>query len=547
VSRVRSQVPPTRARSGRPRRRLRPRPLCLNLSPTPSQTHSGYDLGITGGITTSPPFLQSFFPAVSARQAAAAASAPPTDDPAAAAYCKFDDPLLTFFTSSAFLAAAVASLFAGGLSRRAGRRATLLAAGVAFLLGTALTAGAVHVAMLVAGRVLLGAGIGLANAAAPTFLAEVAPTRARAACGAMFQLGTTFAVLFSQVVNLLVLDSGGGSAPDRPPSAWARHAWRLAIGLAFLPAVGLTVGAALCSDSPASLAWRGHRHAARAALVRLRGGEGAGVEEEWAAISQAAQAAAAPSPSTTAAAATTAPWALPFTRALRPELVVASGIAAGSQLGGINAILFYVAPTAASLGASPRGALGAAVAVGAALFLGTFVSIFTADRLGRRVLLLQGGVQMLVCEVALAALLAAFSGPKAGRGATLPGAPPLPPGAAAAALALMCLFVLGFSWSWGPLGWVIPAEVWPLEARPAGQALTTALNFFIVFVVTQVRERGEKRWRETERKEKEEGGVNGAHLFPILTPPLPSPLSPRPFWPACARCSGASTCCSRDS
>jgi hypothetical protein len=385
--------------------------------------------------------------------------------------------LLTFFTSSAFLAAAAASLFAGDLSRRAGRRAVLVAAGFAFLAGTGLTAGAVHVSMLVAGRLLLGVGIGLANAAAPTFLAEVAPTHRRAACGICFQLGTTFAVLASQAVNFVILGGGAATAAD---SAWARHGWRLAMGLAALPAAGLTAGAFLVSDSPASLAYRGREAEGWAALARLRGGGAAGaggggggggspgsppsalgaaVEAEW----QSIRAAAAEGRRSAVA---TRPWTLPFARRLRPELIMACAVAAGSQLNGINAILFYVAPTAASLGASARGALGAAVAVGGALWLGTFVSIFTADRLGRRPLLIQGGVQMLVCEVGLAAVLARFMGRE---GAGGPGGPALPPSAAAASLALMCFFVLGFSWSWGPLGWVIPAEVWPLEARAAGQ------------------------------------------------------------------------------
>ena len=464
-----------------PLRPTRPSPFSLSLSPLslsllPSLTPcSGYDLGITGGITAARPFLTAFFPAVAARQAAAEGAPPP--DPVAAAYCKFDDPLLTFFTSSAFLAAAAASLFAGDLSRRAGRRAVLVAAGFAFLAGTGLTAGAVHVSMLVAGRLLLGVGIGLANAAAPTFLAEVAPTHRRAACGICFQLGTTFAVLASQAVNFVILGGGAATAAD---SAWARHGWRLAMGLAALPAAGLTAGAFLVSDSPASLAYRGREAEGWAALARLRGGGAAGaggggggggspgsppsalgaaVEAEW----QSIRAAAAEGRRSAVA---TRPWTLPFARRLRPELIMACAVAAGSQLNGINAILFYVAPTAASLGASARGALGAAVAVGGALWLGTFVSIFTADRLGRRPLLIQGGVQMLVCEVGLAAVLARFMGRE---GAGGPGGPALPPRAAAASLALMCFFVLGFSWSWGPLGWVIPAEVWPLEARAAGQ------------------------------------------------------------------------------
>ena len=98
---------------------------------------------------TSPtsPSSQRFFPAI-AREAAAAKAAP-------SPWCKYDDHLLTLFTSSCFLAAAVTTLFAGPFTRSAGRRAAMVAAGVAFIVGIALCAGAVHVAMLVVGRLLV--------------------------------------------------------------------------------------------------------------------------------------------------------------------------------------------------------------------------------------------------------------------------------------------------------------------------------------------------------------------------------------------------------
>lgn len=35
----------------------------------------------------------------------------------------------------------------------------------------------------------------------------------------------------------------------------------------------------------------------------------------------------------------------------------------------------------------------------------------------------------------------------------------------------------GFAWSWGPLGWLVPSEVQPLETRSAGFSLTVSTNF----------------------------------------------------------------------
>ena len=70
---------------------------------------------------------------------------------------------LTLFTSSAFLAAAVATLLAGALSQAAGRRVSMAVAGCLFVVGVGMTAGAGATWMLIAGRVLLGLGIGFAN------------------------------------------------------------------------------------------------------------------------------------------------------------------------------------------------------------------------------------------------------------------------------------------------------------------------------------------------------------------------------------------------
>jgi hypothetical protein len=35
-------------------------------------------------------------------------------------------------------------------------------------------------------------------------------------------------------------------------------------------------------------------------------------------------------------------------------------------------------------------------------------------------------------------------------------------GMAAAVIAFICIYIAGFAWSWGPLGWLVPSEIQPL-------------------------------------------------------------------------------------
>jgi hypothetical protein len=49
----------------------------------------------------------------------------------------------------------------------------------------------------------------------------------------------------------------------------------------------------------------------------------------------------------------------------------------------------------------------------------------------------------------------------------------------------ICVYVLSFGWSWGPLGWLVPSEIFPLEIRSAGQSITVTVNLLFTFVVAQ--------------------------------------------------------------
>ena len=52
-------------------------------------------------------------------------------------------------------------------------------------------------------------------------------------------------------------------------------------------------------------------------------------------------------------------------------------------------------------------------------------------------------------------------------------------------IVLVCVFTSGFAWSWGPLGWLVPSEIQPLETRSTGQAITVSTNFVFTAVIGQ--------------------------------------------------------------
>ena len=50
----------------------------------------------------------------------------------------------------------------------------------------------------------------------------------------------------------------------------------------------------------------------------------------------------------------------------------------------------------------------------------------------------------------------------------------------------ICIYVAGFAWSWGPLGWLVPSEIFPLEIRSAAQSINVSVNMLFTFIVAQI-------------------------------------------------------------
>ncbi|KAI5072067.1 hypothetical protein GOP47_0012173 [Adiantum capillus-veneris] len=168
------------------------------------------------------------------------------------------------------------------------------------------------------------------------------------------------------------------------------------------------------------------------------------------------------------------PWRAMWKKS-KPQLGVTVALQVFQQLTGINAIMFYAPVLFQTVGFKSDAALYSAAIMGGINVLSTLVSLALVDPLGRRKLLLEGSVQMLVAQVAIGALLGKSL--KAGQE---------PSGEVAIwIIVLTCVFVPGFTWSWGPMGWLIPSEIFPLESRPAGQSVAILVNMLFTFLIAQ--------------------------------------------------------------
>ncbi|KAJ1400140.1 Sugar/inositol transporter [Sesbania bispinosa] len=404
----------------------------------------GYDLGITGGVTSMEPFLVKFFPSVYKQMK--------DESSHESQYCKFDNELLTLFTSSLYLAALVASFFASTTTRMLGRKTSMFLGGLFFLVGALLNGFAVNVEMLIIGRLLLGFGVGYCNQSVPVYLSEMAPAKIRGALNMGFQMMITIGILAANLINY------GTSKLE--------NGWRISLGLGAVPAVMLCVGSLFLGDTPNSLIERGQREGAKKMLQKIRGVEN--VDEEFQDLIDACEASKK----------VEHPWKNITSPKYKPQVTFCSLIPFFQQLTGINVIMFYAPVLFKTLGFGDEASLISAVISGGVNVVATLVSIVSVDKFGRRILFLEGGVQMFLSQMAVGAMIAWKFG-VSGEGSFTKGEANL-------LLFFICTYVAAFAWSWGPLGWLVPSEICSLEVRSAGQAINVAVNMLFTFFIAQV-------------------------------------------------------------
>ncbi|WRX32545.1 Major facilitator [Theobroma cacao] len=401
----------------------------------------GYDIGISGGVTSMDDFLEKFFPKVYARKHRARENN----------YCKFNDEYLQLFTSSLYLAAIFASFLSSMFSRKYGRRWTITVSSVFFLAGAFLNLGAKNLGMLIAGRLFLGLGLGCANQSIPVFISEISPAKYRGGLNIVFQLLITVGIFIANLVNY-------GTSKIK------NHGWRISLGGAAVPAAILLVGSFFIVDTPASLVERGKKEEGLNTLKKIRDSDN--VTEEFNEIVRA----------TEVANKIKHPFLeLAMKRHNWPPLISATVLHFFQQFTGMNVIMFYAPVLFQTMGFGGDAALMSAMITGAVNMFSTLISNFTVDVVGRKRLLVAGALTMLTGQCVVGGLLKQY----------LLSTNSVSHIVSIVVVIFICLFVFAYAWSWGPLGWLIASEVFPLETRNAGYFFAVGMNMLCTFIIAQ--------------------------------------------------------------
>ena len=140
-------------------------------------------------------------------------------------------------------------------------------------------------------------------------------------------------------------------------------------------------------------------------------------------------------------------------------------LSAFQQFVGINVVLYYAPEIFKTMGANTDVALLQQIIVGAINLSFTVLAIFTVDRFGRRPLMIIGA---LVMSVAMLLLGTTFYTNSVGIGS----------------LICMLVYTAGFAMSWGPVCWVLLAEIFPNSIRSTVMSIAVAGQWVANFLVS---------------------------------------------------------------
>ena len=363
-----------------------------------------------------------------------------------------------FTTSSALIGCIIGALISGRLASSFGRKKSLFVAGVLFLLSALgsynpeflfFEKGVACKSLLVAFncyRVLGGIGVGLASALCPMYIAEVAPASKRGRLVSWNQFAIIFGQLVVYFVNFLIIRS---HASDPNVLAWTNAVgWRVMFVSEAVPAGLFALLILLVPETPRYLAIHGQEDKALQVLSNINGE--ARAREIIAEIKATVSADAKKKQDKL--------FAFGF-------LVVFIGcmLSVFQQIIGINAVLYFAPRIFESMGMGDP--MFQTVLMGVVNITFTLVAVFNVERLGRKVLLIQGSILM-----AAGALGVALSNVVA-----LPTWIPV--------VSIM-MYSAAFMFSWGPICWVYISELFPNTIRSRATAIAVAFQWIFNFIVS---------------------------------------------------------------
>ena len=371
-----------------------------------------------------------------------------------------------FTSASALIGCIIGSALSGLLATRLGRKKSLIIAGLLFFVSALgsmepeflfFRHGEPSYSLLLVFncyRVIGGIGVGLASAICPMYIGEVAPSNIRGMLVSWNQFAIIFGQLVVYFVNFFILgdhiqplveEMGRGIASITPAAQWTvTTGWRYMFGSEAVPAGLFALLICFVPETPRYLASVGRDEQALQVLSKINGRSRA---------QQILQ-------------------DIKNTMTVRTEPLMTYGamcifvgimLSVFQQAVGINAVLYYAPRIFGDMGM--ENPMVVTVFMGIVNILFTLVAIFTVERWGRKPLLISGSLGM-----AIGAMGVALTFGHAGMEMVT-------------ALSIM-VYSASFMFSWGPITWVLIAEIFPNTVRGAAVAIAVAFQWIFNFIVS---------------------------------------------------------------
>ncbi len=406
--------------------------LKLTLVATLGGLLFGYDTGVISGTVGS---LESFFVTPKGLSETAASA------------------FKGFLVSSALIGCIIGGIFGGIVSKKLGRKKGLILAAILFLisaLGSAMPEMFIspigegdHTlsTVFIVYRIIGGIGVGLASMLSPLYIAEIAPAKSRGKLVSFNQLAIVGGFMVVYFVNYFI-SRGGGS------DEWLNViGWRWMFASEVIPA-GLFLGLLfLVPDTPRSLMLKNKPEEALDVLIKVNG------EEEGKSILEEIKVSMNEKSSGNIL---SFGWAV---------IIIGVLLSVFQQFVGINVVLYYAPEIFKTISSGTDSALLMTIIVGVVNFLFTIIAVKTVDKYGRKPLMIIGALGMAIAMLSLGFVF--FTG-------------------ATGYLALFCmmLYVASFAMSWGPVAWVLLAEIFPNKIRGKALAIAVAAQWISNYLVS---------------------------------------------------------------
>jgi len=371
-----------------------------------------------------------------------------------------------FTSASALIGCIIGSALSGFLATRLGRKKSLIIAGLLFFisaLGSMMPEflffehGKATFSLLLMFnfyRIIGGIGVGLASAICPMYIGEVAPSNIRGMLVSWNQFAIIFGQLVVYFVNFFILgdhiqplveEMGKGLAAINPAAQWTvTTGWRYMFGSEAVPAGLFALLICFVPETPRYLVSIGKDEKALGILSRING------------TSKAKQILTE----------------IKETMVVKTEKLMTYGamcifigimLSVFQQAVGINAVLYYAPRIFGDMGMD--NPMMITVFMGIINILFTLVAIFTVEKWGRKPLLITGSLGMAAGALGVAVTFGHA-------------------GMELVTAASLLIYSASFMFSWGPITWVLIAEIFPNTIRGAAVAIAVAFQWIFNFIVS---------------------------------------------------------------